>query len=80
MSFIDFKFFCSVVVLLERTLALKNNVATQSVSNREPELRLVEYVLLRFEVDQDGLGQILALLSVLRNWWHAQTLWHVPER
>ena len=44
------------MLLLVRALALENDVAGQTILDEEAELRLVEHVFLRPEVDLDGLG------------------------
>jgi len=44
------------MLFLVRALALENDVAGETVVYHEAELRLVEDVFLRPEVDLDGLG------------------------
>ena len=58
---------CSVVVFFVRSSSFENDVAGKTVLDGESELRLIEDVLLRSEVDFDRDRLELLLVFVLRH-------------
>ena len=71
---------CSVVVFLVGASSFENDVAWKSVFNSEAELRLVQHVLLWFEVHLDRAWQVLALKLVLGHRWADQAFWCLSQR
>jgi hypothetical protein len=65
------------VILFVRSFALEDDIARDSVVDSEPELALVEAVLLRPEIYMDSLWQIHALLIRLGNRRYVEPFWHL---
>ena len=68
------------MVFFVGTFALQDHIAGDSVFNHEPELRLVEHVLLRSEVDKKELWEETTFILVFWNWRYTKALWNESER
>jgi hypothetical protein len=69
----------SIVILFVRASALKNNIARYTIFDGEPELRLVQDIFLRSEIDKDGHGHKFFLFIILGDWKGIQALWKFSE-